>query len=177
MVPGDTNGSSDVFVRDRWKGTTKRVSVSSTEVPGNYSSLGAGISANGRYVVFLSDASNLAPGDDNMYADVFVRDRWTGTTRRIVAAVKGRAYAQASMSDDGRYVSFVSDERVFVNDRRTGVTRMASVSATGEEANHFCSRAIMSRDGRYVLFSSYANNLVPGDTNIGTDVFLKRWGR
>lgn len=188
LVQGDTNGSADVFVRDRRAGTTRRVSVSSAEVPGNYQSLGAGITANGRYVLFLSDASNLVPGDTNQYADVFVRDRWAGTTRRIVARLTGRSYPGASMSDDGRYVSFLSEasdlvpndtngwEDVFVNDRRTGVTRLASVSAAGVQANNFSSRAVMSRTGRYVLFSSYANNLVPGDTNTGTDVFLKRWG-
>jgi TolB protein len=187
LVAGDTNDATDVFVRDRWKGTTKRVSLSSAEVPGNLASMNPGISANGRYVVFLSDASNLTPGDINHYADVFVRDRWTGTTRRIVAKLTGRNYAGATISDDGRYVSFVSAatdlvpgdtngwEDAFVNDRRTGVTRRASVSATGEQANHFTSRAVLSRNGRYVAFSSYANNLVPGDANTGTDVFLKRW--
>jgi hypothetical protein len=189
LVPGDTNNASDVFVRDRWAGTTRRVSVSSTEVPGNFASLQAGISANGRYVVFLSDASNLAAGDTNHYADVFVRDRSAGTTRRIEAKLTGRTYAGASMSDDGRYVSFISAaedlvpgdtngwEDVFVNDRRTGVTQLASVTASGVPANSFSSRAVLSRNGRYVAFSSYANNLVPGDANTGTDVFLKRWGR
>lgn len=189
LVPGDTNGSADVFVRDRWAGTTRRVSVSSAEVPGNLSSGGPAISADGRYVMFLSDASNLVPGDTAGFADVFVRDRWAGTTRRIEARLTGRNYPDASMSDDGRYVSFLSEasdlvpgdtngwQDVFVNDRRTGVTRLASVTATGAPANGFSSRAVMSRSGRYVLFSSYASNLVPGDTNIGTDVFLKRWGR
>ena len=80
-MPGDTNGSPDVFVRDRQTGTTQRVSVGPGGVQGNGdSSQRPSISADGRFVAFSSDASNLVPGDTNGVDDVFVRDRQTGTT-------------------------------------------------------------------------------------------------
>ena len=72
-MPGDTNGSSDVFVRDRRTGTTRRVSVSSGGAQGNDNSFGPAISADGRFVAFGSSASNLVPGDTNGATDVFVR--------------------------------------------------------------------------------------------------------
>ena len=73
LVPGDTNDASDVFVRDRQTGTTRRVSVSSGGAQGNGASFDPAISADGRFVAFNSDATNLVPGDTNGAADVFVR--------------------------------------------------------------------------------------------------------
>src|SRR6188508_1225456 len=78
LVAGDTNGLSDVFVRDRQNGTTERVSVSSNGAQADSSSGHAAISADGRWVAFYSYATNLVAGDTNGYADVFVRDRLTG---------------------------------------------------------------------------------------------------
>src|SRR4051794_29407388 len=75
LVPGDANGVDDVFVRDRRRGTTRLVSVSSQEARANGPSFVLGISANGRYVAFESDASNLVPRDTNRRPDIFVRDR------------------------------------------------------------------------------------------------------
>jgi hypothetical protein len=74
VVPGDTNGTSDVFLRDRQLGTTERVSLGSAGQQGDFQSSWPGISADGRYVVFLSRATNLVPGDTNAKIDVFVRD-------------------------------------------------------------------------------------------------------
>ncbi|MGZ4618639.1 MAG: TolB family protein, partial [Frankiaceae bacterium] len=83
LVPGDTNDTPDVFVRDRRAGTTTRVSVSNTGAQGNgYSYNAPAVSADGRYVAFVSDAANLVPGDTNGASDVFVRDRRAGTTTR-----------------------------------------------------------------------------------------------
>ena len=73
LVPGDTKGSEDVFVRDRNRDTTRRVSVSSSGQPGNGSSSQPAISGDGRYVAFYSEASNLVAGDTNSAADAFVR--------------------------------------------------------------------------------------------------------
>ncbi len=86
LVAGDTNRSSDVFVRDLAAGTTRRVSVSSAGVQANGDSTAPSISADGRFVVFMSRASNLVVGDTNGFEDVFVRDLVTGTTERISAA-------------------------------------------------------------------------------------------
>src|SRR5215216_1236671 len=89
LVPGDTNQSADVFVRDRVLGTTERVSVSSSgrEADGNNGLLnlmgGPSISADGRFVAFSSDATNLVSGDRNNNPDVFVHDRVTGETTRV----------------------------------------------------------------------------------------------
>jgi hypothetical protein len=86
LVAGDTNQRVDVFVRDRVAGTTERVSVGSGRTEANDNSLGGAISADGRFVVFDSEASNLVAGDTNGRFDVFVRDREAGTTTLISAA-------------------------------------------------------------------------------------------
>ena len=83
LVVGDTNQSSDVFVRDRATGQTTRVSVNSHRGQGNVDSLDPAISANGRFVAFASGASNLVAGDTNGKEDVFLRDRATGTTTLV----------------------------------------------------------------------------------------------
>src|SRR5436190_3414638 len=114
LVPGDSNGAVDVFVRDRLTGTTERVSVSSTGVQGNAGSGllngmgGPSLSADGRYVAFDSQASNLVKGDTNNAIDVFVRDRLTGTTERDSVASDGAQGSgeEATISDDGNRVAF-----------------------------------------------------------------------
>jgi Tol biopolymer transport system component len=83
LVRGDTNSREDVFVRDRRLGTTERTSVSSTESQGNNPSDDPGISADGRFVVFCSDAWDLTPRDTNDTFELFVRNLATGITRRV----------------------------------------------------------------------------------------------
>ena len=73
LVPGDTNGQCDVFVRDRQTGTTQRVSLGRAAAAGNQLSDRPALSADGRFVAFYSDATNLVPGDTNGASDVFVR--------------------------------------------------------------------------------------------------------
>jgi Tol biopolymer transport system component len=180
LVPGDTNGDSDVFVRDRRLGTTQRVSVATNGSQGNGDSASPAISADGRYVAFSSDASNLVPGDTNGALDVFVRDRRSGTTQRVSVATDGSQANGGSpaISADGRYVAFTSVasnlvpgdtngfEDVFVRDLKSGTTRRVSVATDGSQGNNDSSvRPAISADGRYVAFESYASNLVPGDTN------------
>jgi Tol biopolymer transport system component len=192
LVPGDTNGFADVFVRDRQSGTTQRVSVDSGGAQGNRDSGGTSISADGRYVAFSSEASNLVSGDTNGFFDVFVRDRQNATTERVSVDSGGAQgngnSARASISADGRYVAFKSIatnlvpgdtnalDDVFVRDRQSGTTERVSVDSGGAQGNanseDYCSPSI-SADGRYVAFGSYATNLVPGDTNGFTDVFVR----
>jgi len=189
LVPGDTNGTADVFVRDRRAATTTRVSGSSTGAQGNGVSYGAAISADGRYVAFYSDAANLVPGDTNGATDVFVRDRRAGTTARVSVSstatqANGRSYP-AAISADGRYVAFVSQAAnlvpgdtngtadVFVRDRRAVTTTRVSVSSTGAQADKESYWPSISADGRHVTFYSDATNLVPGDTNGTADVFVR----
>lgn len=192
LVPGDTNGQFDVFVRDRSAATTARVSVASDGGQSNaYSSIPA-ISANGRHVAFESTATNLVPTDTNGAEDVFIHDRTTGATERISVTPEGAEGNHHSghpvMNADGRYVAFLSaasnlvpDDTnartdVFVYARATGSTERASVSSIGAEANDYSIEPAISPDGRYVGFLSPASNLVPHDTNGFDDVFVHEQG-
>jgi Tol biopolymer transport system component len=117
LVPGDTNGVGDIYVRDRRKLKTTRVSLSSTGVQGNRASTVASISANGRFVVFDSFAGNLVPGDTNGVSDVFIHDRWSRSTRRVSVSAGGSQSNAASalpmlsaaVTADGRRAAFASD--------------------------------------------------------------------
>ncbi len=188
LVPGDTNNSSDVFVRDRLTGTTQRVSLDSNGTPGNGTSHTPSISADGRYVAFASGATNLVTGDTNGRADVFVRDLVQGTTQRVsVATGGGQANASSdepAISADGRFVSFDSEasnlfagdtngEDVFVHDGLTGATEQVDVSTSGTPAIGISGQSTICADGRYIAFFSVASNLVAGDTNGAPDIFLR----
>ena len=112
LVASDTNGETDIFVRDRLTGSTSRVSVSSAGVQGNNSSEIGSISADGRYVTFSSLANNLVSWDTNGWYDSFVRDRVTGTTTLVSvssAGVQGNGFgsSEPTISADGRYVAFI----------------------------------------------------------------------
>jgi hypothetical protein len=192
LVSGDTNNYEDVFVHDRQTGETTRVSVDSTGVQGNYGGEYPSISADGRYVVFRSYATNLVPGDTNGRCDIFDHDRQTGQTTRVSvdsAGVQGNYGSYySSISADGRYVAFISDASnlvpgdtndwsdVFVHDRQTGETTRVSVSSAGVEGNYDCYSPSISADGRFVAFITSASNLVPGDTSGSQDVFVHHYG-
>jgi Tol biopolymer transport system component len=194
LVPGDMNGQPDIFVRDRQSQTTERVSVSSSGVEGNSYSFSPSISADGRYVAFNSDATNLVPGDTNGFWDVFVHDRQTGTTERVSVSSSGTQGDSLtfwpSISADGRFVAFASgatnlvpgdtngDEDVFVHDRQTGTTERVSISNTGAQGNGNTSEHgnLISADGRCVAFTSESSNLVMDDTNNWEDVFVRDRG-
>lgn len=190
LVPGDTNGVGDVFVRDRKAGTTERVSVSSAEAQGNGESTAVAISADGRYVSFWSYANNLVTGDTGGAADVFVRDRLLGKTELIsVSSAEeqgNNSSCCSALSASGRFVAFLSyasnltsgDNNlvydVFVRDRQLGTTERVSISSAGAQANGASGNyPSISADGRFVTFQSTATNLVPGDTNIFGDVFVR----
>ena len=190
LVPDDTNGESDVFVHDRQTGETARVSLSSGGTEGNSSSGSPSISADGRYVAFVSLATNLVPGD-NKFWDTFVHDRQTGQTTRVSMSSGGKkgngGSGNPSISADGRYVAFNSDATnlvpgdtngvvdVFVHDRQTGQTVRVSLSWDGSEGNDASCNPSISADGRYVAFWSDATNLVPDDTNGFPDIFVQDW--
>jgi archaellum component FlaF (FlaF/FlaG flagellin family) len=193
LVPGDTNGRFDVFVRDRQTATTERVSVATSGEQGNDHSDGWSISADGRYVAFSSFATDLVAGDTNNYCDIFLRDRQAGTTERVsVSTGSGEGNDNswfASVSADGRYVAFDSEATnlvpgdangsrdTFVRDRQAGTTERVSVSTGGSQANSSSwLPSCISADGRYVAFGSWASNLVPGDTNGTRDVFVRDRG-
>lgn len=190
LVPGDTNGAGDVFVRDLGARATTRVSVGPSGAQaeaGDYPYRPA-LSANGRYVAFTSDATNLVQGDSNRQRDVFVHDRQTRKTSRASVGSGGvqadGASGPVELSADGRFVAFASSATnlvtgdtngegdVFVRDRRLGTTTRVSVGPSGAEGDGASGAPAISADGRYVAFASDAANLVPGDTNRMEDVFV-----
>ena len=167
-----------------------RVSVASNGAEANDGSYGSVISANGRFVVFWSMASNLVPGDTNREADIFVRDLHTGqislanVSSEGTQANKGSVMDSFTITSSGRFVAFTSEARnlvvgdtnwendVFVHDRETGVTERVSVASDGTQGNGPSSAVGISANGRYVVFGSSADNLVAGDTNGCSDVFV-----
>jgi hypothetical protein len=189
LVAGDTNGVTDVFLRDLVNGTTMRVSVSSGGAQGNDGSYGGGISPDNRYVSFLTYATNLAPGDTAGWVDLYVRDLVSGTTERVLLASGGGEANYDIMggvfSADRRFVAFQSFASnlvagdtngvidVFVHDRQTLLTERVSVGSAGEQGSFFSYFGGMSSDGRYVPFFSDSPNFVAGDTNAKRDVFLR----
>ncbi len=190
LVPDDTNGVQDVFVRDRWLGTTARVSVDLAGGNADGPSFDASISADGRYVVFTSAATDLVPGDRNWQFDIFRRDLWLGTTTRVSVTPDGGDPADdsagPSISSDGRYVGFVSWARqltpddpdwsrrdVFVRDMTLGTTTLATIGADGSDAEEDCWEAAISGDGRRISFITTADNLVANDGNTWMDVFAR----
>lgn len=177
---------ADVFVHDRQSGVTELVSVSSDGTQGNAASGSPSISGDGRLVAFDSGANNLVEGAEG---GVFVHDRQTGATELVSvssAGVQGDG-VWPSISRDGRYVSFTASsgdlvegdtngfQDVFVHDRWTGVTERVSVASAGAQANEHSFESSISGDGRYIVFRSYASNLVGGDTNGADDIFV-HWG-
>jgi Tol biopolymer transport system component len=112
LTVSDSNGSTDVFVRDREAGTTRRVSVGPGGRQADGNSYGPSISANGRHVAFISDAGNLASSDQNGVADIFLRDRQTGVTQMLSVDSNGKqgdlASGSPAINADGRYVAFSS---------------------------------------------------------------------
>ena len=172
LGPGDTNERQDAFVIDRKTGRTQRVSVSSSGAQAKAGpnpdggSAALGISANGRYVLFRSDAPDLVPGDTNGKMDAFVHDRLTGKTRRIPPAGLG-VYAGA-LSANGRYAVLQADENVYRYDLRRGHLFPLTAGANG-----WSEEPAITAGGRYVAFTSSASNLVRGDTNKLPDVFVR----
>ncbi len=188
LVTGDTNATYDVFLRDRVAGTTTRISVDSNGNQGDGLSENASMSADGRFIAFESFATNLVIGDTNGTWDVFVHDRSTGQTTRASLdsnslQANGGSYAP-SISADGRFVAFYSyayllvpgDSNglgdLFLRDRTLGATTRIDVSSSGVETNGDSGLPLLSADGRFAAFASFATNLVAGDTNANQDVFV-----
>ena len=185
LVPGDTNGVTDVFVRDVVTKAVDRVSVPMAGGQSNGQSALPAISADGRYVAFHSTATNLVAADSNGTSDVFVRDRQSGSIERASVASDGTQgtgiYVRASISADGRYVAFTASGGgaldpsmpaharggAYVRDRQGATTRHVAravddVPPGQDPPNGSSGDATVSADGRYVAFWSRATNLVSG---------------
>lgn len=170
--------------------TTTLVSVATDGQPGNLDSDKTDLSADGRYVVFVSGASDLVSGDGNDAEDVFVYDRQLGQMDRVSVASNGtegnlgsNGWGNPSLSADGRYVAFISEATnlvtdtnsivdIFVHDRTGDTTVRVSVASNGTEADGESGWPAMSGNGRYVAFWSAASSLAAGDTNGALDIFI-----
>ena len=165
LVPNDTNGTWDIFLRDRQLGTTERVSVGPGGEQGNGPSEDPAISADGKLIAFESDASNLVMGDTNGRRDVFVYNRNTGTTTRVSVRSNGAQAVNGSSRDaefsaDGRFVAFDSGATglvpkdtngtrdVFIHDLVKGKTQRASVSSSGKQVKGNSFNPTVSANGR-----------------------------
>lgn len=203
LTPDDTGDDEDVFVWDRETGATTRASVgfggregnANATVPDTYGSIA--ISRNGRYVAFESSSTDLVPGDTNGLADVFVRDRTAGTTTRIPFESTGEPTTEPDgstplglthpvLSLDGRHVGFASARAfpgpnpvlrlgtdLYVRNLDTGATTKVTPGVLPEGAGLNFS---LDAHGEHAAFSSYADDLVPGDGNGKEDIFVRDLG-
>lgn len=186
LVPGSSNDHAQVYLVDRQTRAAEHISVG-LDGPGNGDSFNATISHDGRYIAFWSEASNLVPGDSNNIGDIFVRDRFAGTTKRVnVGPGNLQATAESNypaISGDGRIVAFMStalelandlngQAQVFVHDQNTGTTELISRTPQNGPALGTSREPALSSDGRFVAFESNARDLVPGDGNFVDDIFV-----
>lgn len=198
LVPGDTNDQQDVFVHDLETGTTERISIGDDESQANGPSAEASISADGRFVSFRSQATNLVPGV-TVGEHVYLRDRVAGTTEVISISPTGTieegSSAGGELSADGRIVAFWSDAfrddttndprlpfgginfgNVYVRDRVAGTTELVSLTETGGRSmsvETYRSEVSISADGRYVAFEARRHDLTAGDSNGNVDIFVR----
>ena len=184
LVPGDTNGASDVFVRDRLTGTTTRVS-------GGAGPSGApSISGDGRIVAFASRSPDLVPGDVNGRGlDVYVHDRATGVTRRLAPGAGLYQSFDPSVSAEGGHVAFAAERvqrgeekgdlveagprRVYVAVLSSGAVGRASVTSREHGASDSSFEPAMAAGGGHVAFTSRASDLAAGDDDLASDVYVR----
>jgi Tol biopolymer transport system component len=184
VVPGqtDTNNGFDLFLVDRTAGTKTLVSHSaaSPTTAAERGTFAAALSADGRWIAYVSTAGDIVPGANGTEEKVYLYDRITGTT--IVASHGAAACtvcAHLSFSDDGRFLAYWNNGRVVLYDRAGDTTTLVShaAGAATTPANGNSDRARISGDGNSVAFLSEATDLVAGqnDANGGPDVFV--WDR
>lgn len=190
----DTNGTRDVLVLDTRSGVVERVSVHTDGTEGDKWSGSAVMSADGRYVLFRTDAKTLVTGDTSNNSELLIHDRSTGQTSRAVADKDGMPIEEdvdgGDMSDDGRYVSFSTTatdvtltpdmhggEDLFRHDRQTGTNVLATVDSTGSQiTDGTIGDPRMSGNGMVLMWNSFSSTIVPDDTNGITDLFVRDLG-
>ncbi len=190
LIDDDTNGVADIFLLDRSDGSVVRIEGDNGQ-PDATSSFPR-ISADGRWIVYVSQASNLVADDDNELSDIFLYDRDSGATRSVSVDFfgnQGNGHSRSpAISADGSVVAFVSAatnlldeeqpgaEQVYVHGVASSQTEIVSVSSTGRASNGNCFLPDLSADGSVVAFKSEGSNLVSGDTNGVPDVFVHTRG-
>lgn len=194
LLPEDTNEYRDIYVRDMQTGELEMVTDGERTAVWAGHSNDAHISGDGRYVVFRSSAGNLVEGDENEGCDDFLHDRVTGTTEIVSLMPDGRQppvppvcslnFFGPQVSDDGRFVAFVSNHpqqtddaklfptQIYLRDRQLGTTTLVSRNAADEPANYSAMSPTITPNGRFVSFTGAASNLVPGDRDGDSDAFV-----
>lgn len=186
LVPGDNNGTADVFLKDRQTGAIELISKKSDGTQGNKFSQAPALSPDARFVAFSGQSTNFAPTATSGNHKIFLKDRQTGGIVHISVdssgvELNGSAY-NPSVSADGNRVVFVLEDftngvedHVYVRDRSAGTTSIVSADSAGTPGNASSNTgpAKITPNGRFVVFSSNASNLVAGDTNFSADVFLR----
>jgi Tol biopolymer transport system component len=191
LTPGDGNEIRDIFVKTLATGAIRRASETQSGVGANGASRSPSLSPDGRFVVFESAATNLAPGDASGTVHIYLKTLSTGAVTRL--SQRGAVVADADsfapvVSPDGRKVAFRSlatnltgqptsgASQIYVRTLATGAVEVVSVDAAGDPGNGDSLQQVFSPDSRKLAFTSYATGLVPGDTNASADVFVKTIG-
>ena len=188
LVDVDTNDKQDVFVHDRLSGVTELLSITAAGIQANGGSSNPSASENGQFVVFESSADNLVNNDTNGDRDIFVLDRTTGMIEKVSNSSTGaqgnRNSYEPAISGDGRYITFESFannlviddsnelQDIFVHDRNTRLTQRVSISSLGEQGDSSSFEPSISHNGQFIVFHSYAANLVESDSNNDIDIFV-----
>ena len=179
----------DVFVRDMRQPLPRLLTTPPNGAGANGASVEPEISDDGRFVAFASYATDLVPRDTNGVPDIFVAEVARSRITRVSLGPRGgqgrfESFAP-SVSGNGRYVAFQSlsafaggqagRRQIFLKDRSSGAIRLISVNQAGQRGNDNSVLVSLSRDARVAAYQSFASNLVPGDTNAASDVFV--WER
>ncbi len=191
LVPNDTNGVADVFIRDLHNGVTTIASLDSFGAQANGASARPHLSGDGRYLVFDGAATNLVANPVGAgTSNVFWRDLQSGITELVSVSTSGTGgdslSLEATISDDGQRIAFESfaddlvandshgNLDVFLRDRLAGTMELVSANSSGAQGDGDSSRAYLSSDGRFVSFVSTSTNLSFGDFNGAADAFVKK---
>ncbi|WP_027681687.1 Ig-like domain-containing protein [Rhizobium leguminosarum] len=191
LVAGDGNANADVFIKNLESGAVTLVSTNANGAQGNGGSLEAVFSPDGTMVAFASGAKNLVVGDDNNSPDIFVKNLVTGAISRVSTDADGHQVTNPGtmefpvFSPDGTRIAFVSNATglvpgspaatisIFEKDLVTGAVRLVSTDSFEMGGNSSSLHLSYSPDGTKIVFDTYSNNLVPGDTNGAIDIYVK----
>lgn len=190
IVPNDTNNALDIFLYNRQTGTTTLVSKSLSGSSGNGPSNQPQITPSGNYIVFMSFASDLVPGDTNNVEDIFLYETATGNIQRVSVSENGQEAngknREPAICEGGRYVAWTSSATNLIAGDNNGFMdvyfydvvkdeiRLASVDTNGFPADNNAHRSSLSPDCRYIAFASDADNIILNDTNGLRDIFMGR---
>ncbi|MCK6481802.1 MAG: hypothetical protein HUU06_10245 [Planctomycetaceae bacterium] len=190
LADGAEGGFCNVYLLDRKSGDLVRLSSTPAGAGGDWDSFvyGSSLSANGRFAVFYSAALDMVEDAGVGYFQIYLYDRTKGTLTMISRSPEGAPALgdcfDPSISSNGKYVVYYSYatnlgagasgavSNIYLHDVKKGTTTLITRSTTGGEPNDDSLDPVVSASGKIVAFDSYATNLVSGDTNGQSDVFL-----